>query len=63
MLDVTDPYNPVQVARFFDNSDKFKASNGGNPHNFWGVYKEPKSPWILGSDKNGGLSIFKDLDE
>ncbi len=61
VLDVTDPYNPVEVARYFDNSEEFLASNGGNPHDFWGVYKEPKSPWIYGSDRNGGLYIFQEL--
>jgi hypothetical protein len=60
VLDVTDPYNPVEVARFFDNTEEFLASNGGNPHDFWGVYKEPNSPWIYGSDRNGGLYIFKE---
>lgn len=60
VLDVTDPYNPVEVARFFDNSESFIASNGGNPHDFWGVYKEPNSPWIYGSDRNGGLYIFRE---
>ncbi|HEX6196384.1 MAG TPA: PA domain-containing protein [Jiangellaceae bacterium] len=60
VLDVTDPYNPVEVARYFDNTEEFLASNGGNVHDFWGVYKEPKSPWIYGSDRNGGLYIFKE---
>ncbi len=60
VLDVTDPYNPVEVARYFDNSEEFLASNGGNPHDFWGVYKEPNQPWIYGSDRNGGLYIFKE---
>jgi hypothetical protein len=60
VLDVTDPYNPVEVARYFDNSESFLASNGGNPHDFWGVYKQPNSPWIYGSDRNGGLYIFKE---
>jgi len=26
VLDVTDPYNPVEVARFFDNSPEFIES-------------------------------------
>jgi len=59
VLDVTDPYNPVEVARYFDNSEEFLESNGGNPHDFWGVYKETNSPWIYGSDRNGGLYIFR----
>lgn len=59
VLDVTDPYNPVEVARFFDDSPEFLEWNGGNPHDFWGVYKEPGRPWIYGSDRNGGMYILK----
>jgi hypothetical protein len=60
VLDVTDPYNPAEVARYFDNSPEFLASNGGNPHDFWGVWKQPQEPWIYGSDRNGGLYVFKE---
>ncbi|MDH3672378.1 MAG: hypothetical protein OES46_14655 [Gammaproteobacteria bacterium] len=60
IFDITDPYNPVEVARFFDNSPEFLASNGGNPHDFWGVYKQKNLPWIYGSDRNGGLYVFKE---
>jgi len=60
ILDVTDPYNPREIARYFDNSAEFLASNGGQPHNFWGVDKEPNSPWVYGSDRNGGLYVFKE---
>ncbi|MBW3605986.1 MAG: hypothetical protein KY460_14005 [Actinobacteria bacterium] len=59
VLDVTDPYNPVEVARFFDNSEEFIESNGGNPHDFWGVYKVENQPFVYGSDRNGGLYVFK----
>ena len=55
VLDVSDPYNPVEVARFLDNT-----TNGGFPNDFWGVYKETNSPWIYGSDRNGGLYVFKE---
>jgi hypothetical protein len=58
VLDVTDPYDPVEVARYFDRSDGFLASNGGQPHDFWGVWKEPNRPWLYGSDRNGGLYVF-----
>ncbi|MDV6013615.1 PA domain-containing protein [Haloechinothrix sp. LS1_15] len=61
VLDVTDPANPVEVARFFDDSDEFREGNGGQPHDFWGVYKIPGKPWIYGSDRNGGLYIFQEL--
>lgn len=60
VLDVTNPDNPVEVARFFDNSEEFLASNGDQPHDFWGVDKIPGEPWIYGSDRNGGLYIFKE---
>jgi hypothetical protein len=58
ILDVTDPYNPKEIARYFDNSPEFLESNGGQPHDFWGVGKEPNSPWVYGSDRNGGLYVF-----
>ncbi len=60
ILDVTDPYNPVETGRFFDSSPELLAENGGNPHDFWGVYKITNAPWIYGSDRNGGLYIFKE---
>lgn len=55
VLDVTDPYNPVEIARYLDTS----GPNDGLANDFWGVYKEPNSPFIYGSDRNGGLYIFK----
>ncbi|MPZ00727.1 MAG: hypothetical protein GEU97_22675 [Actinophytocola sp.] len=60
VLDVTNPANPVEVARYFDNSAEFLASNGGQPHDFWGVHKVDGEPWIYGSDRNGGLYVFKE---
>jgi hypothetical protein len=60
VLDVTDPYNPKEIARYFDNSPEFLESNGGQPHDFWGVDKQPRQPWIYGSDRNGGLYIFRE---
>jgi hypothetical protein len=60
VLDVTDPYDPKETARYFDNSPEFLESNGGRPHDFWGVDKVPDEPWIYGSDRNGGLYIFKE---
>ena len=60
VIDVTDPYNPKEIARYFDNSPAFLDSNGGLPHDFWGVGKEPAMPWIYGSDRNGGLYVFKE---
>jgi hypothetical protein len=60
VLDVTDPSNPKETGRYFDNSPEFLESNGGLPHDFWGVGKEGRKPWIYGSDRNGGLYIFKE---
>ncbi len=56
VLDVTDPYNPVEVARYLDRT----GPNDGLANDFWGVYKEPGSPFLFGSDRNGGLYIFKE---
>jgi hypothetical protein len=60
VLDVTDPSNPRETARYFDNSPEFLESNGGLPHDFWGVGKEQRKPWIYGSDRNGGLYVFQE---
>lgn len=54
VIDVTNPYSPVEVGRFLDPS-----TNGGMPNDFWGVYKEENSPFFYGADRNGGLYIFK----
>ncbi|MEN8238727.1 MAG: PA domain-containing protein [Actinomycetota bacterium] len=55
ILDVSDPYDPVETARFLDDS-----TNDGEPNDFWGIYKTPDKPWIYGSDRNGGLYILKE---
>lgn len=55
VLDVTDPYAPVEVARYLDRT----GPNGGLANDFWGVYKEPHRPFVYGSDRNGGLYVFK----
>jgi hypothetical protein len=55
VLDVSDPYNPVEVGRFLDAS-----TNGDAPNDFWGVYKVPNDPYFYGSDRNGGLYTFKE---
>jgi len=49
ILDVSDPANPVEVGRY---------TEGGT--DFWGVYKETNSPFFYGSDRNGGLYVFKE---
>jgi len=49
VLDITDPYNPVEFARYKDHP----------ANNFWGVYKVPSEPTIYGSDRFNGLKNFK----
>lgn len=49
VIDVTDPYNPVEVGRYTEQNTSF-----------WGVYKEKNSPFFYGSDRHGGLYIFKE---
>lgn len=58
VLDISDPYNPLEVARYHESGEEFEARNGGI-QDFWGVYKIPNEPWIYASDRNGGLYILK----
>jgi len=58
ILDVTDPYSPVEIARYLDTS----GPNAGLANDFWGVFKEPGSDELYTSDRNGGLYIF-DVDD
>jgi hypothetical protein len=58
VLDISDPYNPVEVARYHESGEEFEARNGGI-QDVWGIYKVPNEPWIYASDRNGGLYILK----
>ena len=60
ILDISDPADPVEVARFHREGPDFEAGNGGI-QNVWGIYKEPNSPWIYASDRNGGLYVLKEF--
>jgi hypothetical protein len=59
VLDIADPYNPVEVGRYHESGEAFEAANGGI-QDIWGVYKEPGKPWIYASDRNGGLYVLKE---
>ena len=62
ILDVTDPYNPVELARFSRTDPAFEAQNGGH-QDFWGIYKERNEEQIYASDRNGGLYVFEESDD
>lgn len=57
VLDIEDPYDPVEVARFSDDSAAFQTQNGGS-QDVWGIYKVPDEDPIYASDRNGGLYVF-----
>lgn len=59
VIDVTDPYNPVEVGRYHQAGAAFETANGGI-QNVWGVHKIVGEPWIYASDRNGGLYILKE---
>ncbi|MFC5381420.1 PA domain-containing protein [Aquipuribacter nitratireducens] len=59
VLDVSDPYNPVEVARYHESGPEFEARNGGI-QDVWGIHKQARSPWIYASDRNGGLYVLKE---
>ncbi len=60
VLDISDPYNPVEVARYNETGPEFETENGGI-QDVWGIYKVPNAPWIYASDRNGGLYVLKEL--
>lgn len=53
VLDVTDPYNPVEYSRYLGTNEE------GVLNDFWGIYKIPNNPFIYASDRNGGLYVMK----
>ncbi|MFQ5948085.1 MAG: LVIVD repeat-containing protein, partial [Acidimicrobiia bacterium] len=60
ILDVSDPYHPVELGRYSRSDRGFIKKNAG-PQDVWGVYKVPSEPWIYASDRSGGLYIVKEL--
>lgn len=59
IYDISDPANPVETARYHREGAAFEAQNGGI-QDVWGIYKEPRKPWIYASDRNGGLYVLKE---
>lgn len=59
VLDIADPYHPVEVARYHESGPEFEERNGGI-QDVWGVYKIPDEPWVFASDRNGGLYVLKE---
>ena len=59
IIDVGDPYNPVEIGRYHRAGADFEAENGGI-QDVWGIYKVENSPWIYASDRNGGLYVLKE---
>jgi hypothetical protein len=59
VIDISDPYDPVEVGRYHRAGVDFEAENGGI-QNVWGIYKEENAPWIYASDRNGGLYVLKE---
>ncbi|HSK16755.1 MAG TPA: PA domain-containing protein [Gaiellaceae bacterium] len=59
VLDISDPYNPVETARYHRAGEEFEHENGGI-QDVWGIYKERGKPWLYASDRNGGLYVLKE---
>ena len=59
ILDISDPYNPVEIARFKGTDETFEARNGG-VQDVWGIHKLPGDPLIYASDRNGGLYVLQE---
>ena len=57
VIDISDPYNPAEVARFKGADPVFTRENGGIQE-VWGIYKVPNEPFIYASDRNGGLYVL-----
>ena len=60
ILDISDPYNPVETARWNPTGEEFEMQNGGI-QDVWGIGKERGKPWLYASDRNGGLYILKEF--
>jgi hypothetical protein len=61
-VDISDPYYPVEIARYNPTDAAFETQNGGI-QDVWGIYKIPGEPNIYASDRHGGLYILKLVEE
>lgn len=59
ILDISDPSDPVEVARYNRTGEEFEEANGGI-QDVWGIWKERGRPWLYASDRNGGLYVLKE---
>jgi hypothetical protein len=59
VVDISDPYHPVETARYHRAGTDFEVENGGI-QDMWGIYKVFDEPWIYASDRNGGLYVLKE---
>ncbi len=57
VIDVSDPSNPREIARFNPTGSAFEKGNGGI-QDVWGVFKPGRRDFIYASDRNGGLYVL-----
>lgn len=62
VLDISNPSQPREIARFNPTGSEFEAQNGGI-QDVWGIWKNPNQPWIYASDRNGGLYVLKEYGQ
>jgi hypothetical protein len=58
VLDISDPANPKEIARYNPTGADFEAQNGGI-QDVWGIFKDKRMNLIYASDRNGGLYVLK----
>ncbi len=58
VLDISDPYNPAEIARYHRGGPEFEEQNGGI-QDVWGIFKPQGQDIIYASDRNGGLYLLK----
>ena len=58
ILDISDPYKPVEIARYHQEGSEFEDQNGGIQV-VWGIFKPEGEEIIYASDLNGGLYVLE----